>query len=432
MRTPALSPVGLRRCVLVVVFTCFTLGLAFLQESYADSWSDADPYADSATPYSAWQESVNASRQTRARMLQRFVGTGARTSYPSTHRVDPRPSTNKPWESLWPVRHRRVSYQAPIPEGMISTPEPIPEEGPLMPPAWGEPVEAPPLAGHGTCHHCGGPTATGGACGASCGGSWWDNLSVFAGIQGYKGPLDQGTNGNFGFQEGFNWGGPFFRFLGIGYQVGLRATQSDLSGYRAGNLVSDDSRNQVFLTTGLFRRPRFPGGIQFGLVWDWLHDDFLVDTEVSQLRGEIGWLWHPRQEVGFWFAADLDTDTQILPNSQTLTVQPIDLYAFYYRVMMPRNFQGRFWGGFTGQSDGLVGGDLHLPLTSSWALATGFNYLSPNEADGAAGTAAEAWSISLQVVWYPSCSARGQGWLGFRPLLPVADNGLFINHARVN
>lgn len=34
------------------------------------------------------------------------------------------------------------------------------------------------------------------------------DLTVFGGVHGFKGPLDQGRNGNFGFHEGVNLGGP--------------------------------------------------------------------------------------------------------------------------------------------------------------------------------------------------------------------------------
>ena len=94
---------------------------------------------------------------------------------------------------------------------------------------WSEDDGGPP----GNCPTCG----NGGNCG-SCGGcgcrplcclfcrDWWEqtcpDLSISAGTQGFKGPIDQGLNGDFGFHEGINWGSPFWDAMGIGASDRLR------------------------------------------------------------------------------------------------------------------------------------------------------------------------------------------------------------------
>ena len=60
--------------------------------------------------------------------------------------------------------------------------------------------------------------------------SWWDGLSIFTGIEAFKGPIDQGQNGNHGIFEGFNYAVPLSFYYNIGGQIGLRATQSNFSG----------------------------------------------------------------------------------------------------------------------------------------------------------------------------------------------------------
>ena len=83
---------------------------------------------------------------------------------------------------------------------------------------------------------------------------WARDLSVFAGIQGFKGPVDQGRNGNFGIHEGLNFGAPLFGIFDFGYQVGLEMAESNFSGDQVlGNLRQSD-RNQLFFTGGLFHR----------------------------------------------------------------------------------------------------------------------------------------------------------------------------------
>ena len=87
----------------------------------------------------------------------------------------------------------------------------------------------------GQCDSCG--TA---ACGDCCGfgwevfdgrcGPWLRGLSVFVGADGFKGPLDRGTNGNFGLNEGLNLARPLGDPWGCGYQIGANFVQSDFSG----------------------------------------------------------------------------------------------------------------------------------------------------------------------------------------------------------
>ena len=50
----------------------------------------------------------------------------------------------------------------------------------------------------------------------------------------FKGPLDRGTNGNFGLHEGLNYARPLGDPWGCGFQIGANAVQSDFSGNPTG------------------------------------------------------------------------------------------------------------------------------------------------------------------------------------------------------
>lgn len=96
-----------------------------------------------------------------------------------------------------------------------------------------------------------------------------------------EGPGDQGqVSGNFGFQEGFNFGTRLPGVMGgqLGSQLGMRFTQTQLEGTNAGH----DSRQQTFITAGLFRRVDY--GLQGGLVVDYLHDDWLYKADLLQFQ----------------------------------------------------------------------------------------------------------------------------------------------------
>lgn len=255
----------------------------------------------------------------------------------------------------------------------------------------------------------------------------FDNFELFAGVHGFTGPVNRGETGSFGFHEGFNWGAPVPCFGELGAQIGLQATQSNLSGAE----FTDQTRNQLFLTGGLFRRVDW--GIQGGIVFDYLSDDWYANTSLAQLRGEASWVFPCLHELGFWFTAGTRTDTQVstLTGGTTITetFDPTDLYAFFYRHHFSalEGAQSRLYAGWTGDSDGLVGADFHLPLSCDWAMQGGFAYLIPNEATGTTGRghAEESWNLALSLVWYPGARSAG-GTDYYRPLFNVANNGSFM------
>lgn len=256
-----------------------------------------------------------------------------------------------------------------------------------------------------------------------------DESSLFLGTQGFKGPLDQGLNGNFGFHEGVNFAGHFgdrFRVgpLGLGYQVGALFVQSDLSGSQA-VVVQDSAREQVFITAGLFRRSPRNHGWQFGAVYDWMNDSYYIDINLSQIRTEISWLTPCGHEAGFWGAFSTRTDTdEVL--AQTQTFESTDQYALFYRYNLPNGAFGRAWAGATSSEDGLLGADFRVPLSNRWEFNGAFNYLIPEESSGIAGSAEESWGLTLNLAWFPLRRPVGQFARPFRPLFGVADNTTFM------
>ncbi len=276
------------------------------------------------------------------------------------------------------------------------------------------------------------------------GRSWGDNCNpccfplprlgyfeAFAGAHGFTGPLNR-TTGSFGFQEGFNAGLP--AFCGLTMQAGINATQSNFEGAP----FTPDDRTQFFTTLGAFRRVDL--GLQVGLVVDFLRDDWDYNVDLTQLRGEIGWMMPCGNELGFWFTTGLDettTDAQVpfFGNdsvtflTSTLSVEPVDMYAFYYRRQLACGGEGRVFGGVTDDSRGLLGGNIRLPLNPCWQFSTDFLYVvADDQADFRFND--ENWNVSVNLVWTPF----GQGSSGCqnycRPLQDVANNGSFLTRLR--
>ena len=255
----------------------------------------------------------------------------------------------------------------------------------------------------------------------------WENLELLSGVQGFTGPANRGETGSFGFHAGFNWGTPL-PIGSLGGQIGVEWVSSNYSGAE----FSGSQRNQVFLTAGLFRRVDV--GLQGGLVVDYMRDDWYLDLDLSQLRGEVSWVFPNCHELGVWFTTSTrdnstqavifeDIDNRIVLNE---TYETNDLFTFFYR----RRFndfggEGRVFAGFSGQSDGVIGADMRLPITHRLAIRTDFTYLIPESNNDALDHRAEGWNVGISLIWHlgpPSVGCDSY----YRPLLNVANNGNFL------
>jgi hypothetical protein len=260
-----------------------------------------------------------------------------------------------------------------------------------------------------------------------------DGLEVFGGVQGFTGPANRGGVGSFGFHEGFNWGMPIASCMA--WQFGMNWTQNNFNG----NYLTADSRNQLFLTGGLYRRVDW--GFQGGVVVDYLHDAWDYNADLLQLRGELSWLWCGCNEVGFWFTAGLNDAENLVIRQPVFdqaagtvrtftgpaTLAVNDLYAFFFRRQFARGGQGRLFGGFTSHAQGLFGGDAWLPMSPNWGLRSSFIYVSADGDNSATDPKfmRESWNVSISLVWTPC--PRGAGIANYcRPLFNVADNGTFL------
>ena len=275
-----------------------------------------------------------------------------------------------------------------------------------------------------------GEAACRGACGRGgclipCPWLSFDNIELMAGVNGFTGPNNRGETGSFGFYEGINWGAslPCIGCGELGMQLGARAVQANLSGAE----FTTNQRDQLFLTGGIFRRVDW--GFQGGVVVDYMHEDWYAEVDLTQIRGELSWLYPNCHEIGAFFTSGTDSDQAAsLVNTVVIneTFESTDLYAFFYRNRYDSG-EWRIFAGFSGESDGLLGGDFQMAISDCMALEGGYTYLLPEEGTAARGHEQESWNIGLGLVWYPGrrC-ARGVDY--YRPLFNVADNGsMFVD-----
>jgi hypothetical protein len=261
----------------------------------------------------------------------------------------------------------------------------------------------------------------------------WQELAFFGGVQGWKNPYDQERDGgNFGFHEGFNAG---FKipYTYAGYQIGYQTTQNQLNGDE--NTDDEESHVQHFTTFGLFRR--CDDGLQFGSAWDVGVDRRFHTKTFHQIRNEISWVDACAHEfglsatVGIMDHEDDDNDDD-QDDSNDIYWEAVDQYVLFYRFHGKKGGEGRFYAGFTDDSDGIIGSDMLIPVHDRWSVSTGFTYMIPDSPDGEDGANDEAWNIRLGLVWQWGCRARKQFDNPYRPLFNVADNGYMIIDSRGN
>lgn len=343
-----------------------------------------------------------------------------------------------------PANSAAASPKPPSSPPPVVSPEPIRTPPPVPAPELNEPQAEMQLAPLGTpggpfveeepsvpsCEACGRPCTSCDECGEAvcpdcgCHGAHcrecfrflFRHVAFFAGVQGFKGPMDLGLNGNFGFHEGANWSGPLGDPWHSGYQMGIRGVHSNFLGNQV-NGFDDNSRDQIFVTAGVFRRA-LEGGLQGGAVFDYLHDNYYDQADLKQVRSEASLVAGPH-ELGFFGSFDVGGRIPFGRVNPT-PIQANDIYSLFYRRYFSGGGQGRIWAGASGYGEFLIGAEATVPLGSSWALENSFVYLIPDHQQD------ESWSVAFSLVWYPGRASRCVYRNPYMALFNVADNGTFL------
>ncbi|MCC9640965.1 hypothetical protein LOC71_01675 [Rhodopirellula sp. JC740] len=261
----------------------------------------------------------------------------------------------------------------------------------------------------------------------------WSRFSFFAGSQAFKSPMNypaldangqpRGGSGSFGFYQGFNEGRDLRNWLGLDLsaQLGVRATQTNLEGEE----FTSGRMHQVFVTGGLFRRVDY--GLQYGLVVDYMNQDWYYQSDLVQLRGELSWKASACHEFGFQFMAgvtDQTVTTEAGGFTSTEVIEPVDQYrAFYRRTMGTTGHMTAFLGG-TSEEHFIWGSEMEIPLQTNWSLLLGSAYFSPGDDTPLDANESEGWNISLGFAFRPGVTRPKQRYRN--PLFQVADNGSFF------
>ncbi len=269
---------------------------------------------------------------------------------------------------------------------------------------------------------------------------WYRDFTASVGVTAFENEADLGLVGNFGTNEYLNFGMPLWNAFGIGWQVGVRGTQTGFGtrsvGPNPANQTLIDSRNQQFVTTGFYTRAFEGHGLQGGAVFDYLNNTGFIGTaDIKQMRGEISYVWG-YHEFGFWGAANAGKGLGFINNTtgRTFENNTVHTYNAFYRMQFGDANEWKVWGGASHEGQGYIGSILRAPMTKSLALEGVFAYLMPGESKTvtdrtntvSATFTPMAWNLGINLVYYPRGRSRRSLASPYRPLFDVADNGTMI------
>ncbi len=255
------------------------------------------------------------------------------------------------------------------------------------------------------------------------------NADYRLGVHGFKNAANRDQDGSFGFHGGVNLGLPLQRltcglFSG---SLGVNSVQSNFSG----SSFTEENRNQLFVTAALFRR--VDQGLQGGVAYDYLREDWYSNFGVSQLRSELSWVTVRQNTIGFrYMQAQLsDTTNSVLTDvagGQTILSENW-VAARQYRVFFRKSVcdgEGyvEFNAGNTDEQHTILALDFNTPLRNeALRFYGGFTYLLPQDTILASTSGQETWNVAMGIQFSPY---KRRGYCRFnQPMFDVADNGTF-------
>ena len=281
---------------------------------------------------------------------------------------------------------------------------------------------------------CGrGGCPTGGPCYLNQFGEVFKNAEYFGGFNAFRTNLFNAPDGSgladdnsHGLYAGLNMGIPLCR-LTCGFlsgQFGVRTVNTNFNGAR----FTDDDRNQVFITAGLFRRVDY--GLQYGAVVDYLREEWFANADLIQIRSEVSYVWQNGTSFGFRFARNAQDDPTSgdfnnVPFTNNL-VSTNQWFRFFARHEMASGGYGEVFGGYSETDQGIVGLDLDFPITNRIAFQSNFVYYIADEDVPAnqgfiGGDPSDAFNVSVGFALRPGGRKYYRNYE--RPLFDVADNG---------
>ncbi|MEZ5944510.1 MAG: DUF6666 family protein [Planctomycetaceae bacterium] len=221
--------------------------------------------------------------------------------------------------------------------------------------------------------------------------SWFDNLSVFVGLEGSKQPQDVGINANFGGRAAFNLAMPVWDDAGLGVQLGTALVGTDNAVQVLEAIDGTGSRFQSFTTLGVFQQS--PAGWEWALAWDFLYESYYDDFALNQLRGRVGLDVSQRDQIGVWGTWSPD-ETNANVGGVPVRLSPINQVNMFWKHDWQTGVETEGWIGvaeghgkvvhvFPGDSGlgavPMFGAALQIPLNQRLAIYGQGNFILPSD-----------------------------------------------------
>ncbi|MBN1394937.1 MAG: hypothetical protein JW959_07935 [Pirellulales bacterium] len=266
----------------------------------------------------------------------------------------------------------------------------------------------------------------------------------FFGMDAFKGISDNTFNSNFGAVAGLNAALPVFGLAdyGIGWQLGMSYGVYDWTG---GSVINPrESQQQMFVTTGFYRKAAGDQRLSFGIVYDWMFNDhwgiYGVNPTMGQWRGQFEWAVSGSNAFGVYGCFDDRYSIQSLTIGEarvSLRNQSLMQVNMFWHHKFASGADSWLWIGApedirlygNGSLGNLIfGANVQAPISDRLALYGNAQYMHPSATASMTAAMEEGWNIGAGIVWYFGGHARsdkinGKCWL---PYMPVANNSTFL------
>ena len=262
-------------------------------------------------------------------------------------------------------------------------------------------------------------------------------------VQRYRRRLYQS---NFGEVTAVNAGAllPGLDQYGLGWQTGLSYGIYDFDGRSSTYHDLANSQQQVFITTGFFRKARCDQRLSFGLVYDWMVDDqwgeYGAHPTLGQWRGQIEYAFSDCNSLGLWGCRrDLNAQQTFVESGVRVPVmnRAISQLNLFWRHKFCSGADSSLWIGIPDHGrlngngsvlDWMVGASVQAPLSERLCAYANGAYFHPSAAAGDDGAMESGYNVGMGVVWYFGGGACTHGLHG-RPAdayMPLANNSNFL------
>jgi hypothetical protein len=298
--------------------------------------------------------------------------------------------------------------------------------------------------GQTTCTSCD-PTCCPGACGAGGLAGCEEGPAVgvvgIFGFDAFNGISENRLQSNFGPVLGFNTAAPLFGLAeyGFGWQTGLTYGVYDLDGRvdALPGVNTAESQQQIFVTTGFYRKAGADQRLNFGLVYDWMFNTewgaLGVSPTLGQWRGQVEYILSNSNGVGVYGCLrDLGAVSDLF-----VTTRPISQVNLFWHHKFDAGADSWLWVGVPERDrlsgagslgDWIVGANVQVPLSEKIALYGNAQYMHPSQAAGPQAALDSTWNVGAGIMWYLGGHARSESLNGkcWTSYLPMANNSNFL------